>query len=89
MSLTLTQLLTPLENKILDENKSLQKDFMISSLYSFCYYKELISTLHIMAFMSYIQSMNIVLCHLTLLQKLTIHVYRDHMPHLTSLSNGP
>lgn len=53
MSLTLTQLLTPLENKILDENKSLQKDFVISSLYSFCYYKELISTLHIMAFMSY------------------------------------
>lgn len=81
MSFILIQLLTTLENKILDEHKHLQKCFMISPLYLSCYNKELIGVLYLMVCMRCVLSMDIVLCHRSLLHQPTIHVYWHHKPH--------
>ena len=89
MCLIIIKLLTSLKNKILDKKKILQEDLCdIIPLFTLVL-KELMCILHIMSYMRYVLSVDIILCHLPLLHKLRLHFYWDHMPHLASLSNGP
>lgn len=88
VSLILMQLLTTLKNKVLDKNKFFQKNAVLSSLHSPWYHHKVSQYFIHNGIHEICTSIDIVLCYLPLLHRLTLHVYWDDMPHLTSLSNG-